>query len=92
MDGFRNEGWHVLGQDCPGRAVVEYYEILGGRGGIKGISITVPARLRPNGRVVSRTLAPRGYGLLMAGASSRWSDMKRPPSYLIVGYTKEGRR
>ena len=64
----------------------------GGKVGSKGISITVPARLRPDGRVVSRTLVPKGYGSLMTGASSRWSKTKRPPSYLIVGYTEEGRQ
>ena len=57
----------------------------------KGISITVLARLQPDGRVVSRTLVPGGYGSLMTGVSSRWSDMKRTLSYLIVGYTEEGR-
>ena len=38
MDRFRNEGWHVLGQDRSGRAVIKYNEILGGQGGIKRVS------------------------------------------------------
>ncbi len=59
----------------------------GGEVGSKEISITVPAKLRPDGRVVSRT-----HGSLMTGVSSEWSDTKRPPSYLIVGYTEEGRQ
>jgi hypothetical protein len=50
-----------------------------------GISITVPARLRSDDGLMSRTLVPGGYGLLMAGLSSRCRETKRPPSYLIVG-------
>ena len=58
--------------DVPSSNIMRYW---GDEVGSKGISITVPARLRPNGRVVSRTLVPGGYGWLMAGASLRWSDM-----------------
>ncbi len=75
-------------RDVPSSNIMRYW---GDEVGSKGISITVSARLQPNGRVVLRTLVPGGYGSLMVGASSRWNDTKRPPSYLIEGYTKEGR-
>jgi hypothetical protein len=54
--------------DVPSLNITRYW---GDEVGSKGISITVPARLRPDGRVVLRTLVPGGYGSLMAGASSR---------------------
>ena len=59
--------------DVPSLNIMRYW---GDEVGSKEISITVPASLRPNGRAVSRTLVPGGYGLLMAGASLRWSDTK----------------
>ena len=61
----------------------------GDKVGSKGISTTVPARLQPDCRVVLRTLVLGGYGSLMTGVLSWWSNTKRPPPYLIVGYTKE---
>jgi hypothetical protein len=58
----------------------------------KGMSITVPTRLRLDEGSTASTLVPGGKGLLIVGVPSRWSETNRPPSYLIVGYTKGGRR
>jgi hypothetical protein len=73
---LRDEERHVLGRDGPNRVVVKHDK--GDDVGSKGMSITDPARLRPNERVVSRTLVPGGYGLLMTGVLLRWSETNRP--------------
>jgi len=57
----------------------------------KGMSIMVPARLRPEEGSMARTLVPGGKGSLIVEGPSRWSETNRPPSYLIVGYTEGGR-
>ena len=76
-------------REVPSSKIMRY---CGDEFGSNGISMTVPARFCPDDGLTARTLVPGGYGSLIAGLSSRWRETKRPPSYLIVGYTEDGTR